>query len=164
MMLVVVSPYVTTAANIKQNVLKTSEVPRLIFHNLTQKVPTKAQAIFGMKCPRCHRGDLFPTATFSFQQPFEMYDRCPVCDQNYSPEPGFYYGSMFISYILSGFFCLGFAFIGVFLIGWSIGTTFTWLILICLVGFVWTFRISRSIWIHINVRRDRKFDPENRSA
>ena len=83
-----------------------------------------------------------------------MHDRCPVCDQNYSPEPGFYYGSMFISYILSGFYCLGFALLLVLVFDWSIGATFALMILTLLIGFVWTYRISRSIWIHINVRYD----------
>jgi uncharacterized membrane protein YedE/YeeE len=30
----------------------------------------------------------------------EMPDACPVCHQTYEPEPGFYYGAMYIS---SGF-------------------------------------------------------------
>ena len=30
----------------------------------------------------------------------EMPDECPVCRQTYEPEPGFYYGAMYIS---SGF-------------------------------------------------------------
>ena len=122
-----------------------------------QNVSSLAGSIFAMTCPRCRRGELFPTPTFSFQQPFEMHDRCPVCDQNYSPEPGFYYGSMFISYILSGFYCLGFALLLVLVFEWSIGATFALMILTLLIGFVWTYRISRSIWIHINVRYDPRY-------
>ena len=115
---------------------------------------TVTRSIFGMTCPRCRRGRLFPTGSFSFSRPFDMHDRCPECSQNYSPEPGFYYGSMFISYILSGFFCLAFALGAVFGLGWSVGTTFALLITICAIGFVWLYRFSRSVWIHINVRYD----------
>ena len=27
-----------------------------------------------------------------------MHRHCPVCEQTFEPEPGFYYGAMFISY------------------------------------------------------------------
>jgi len=68
----------------------------------------KGYSIFNFKCPRCHEGDLFETETFSFQKSFDMHDKCPHCNLNYMPEPGFYYGAMFISYIFMGFFCIGF--------------------------------------------------------
>ena len=110
-----------------------------------------------MKCPRCREGDLFDTGAFSFNKPFEMKDRCDNCGQNYMPEPGFYFGAMFISYIIWGWFsilfCLGLVFWG----GWSVNAAFGFLIFISLIFFVWLFRVSRSIWIHINV----KYQPES---
>lgn len=85
-----------------------------------------------------------------------MHDHCPHCHQNLAPEPGFYYGAMFLSYILTAWFCLGF----VALIHWGLGLglfqSFALLILVTGILFVWFFRISRSIWIHIVV----KFDPK----
>ncbi len=109
-------------------------------------------SIFGMKCPRCREGDLFETGSFSFDKPFEMKDRCDKCNQNFMPEPGFYFGAMFISYGIwawfSVLFCLGL----VFLAGWTVNGAFALLIFISLIFLVWLFRISRSIWIHINVK------------
>ena len=93
-------------------------------------------------------------------KPFDMRDRCEVCNQNFMPEPGFYFGAMFISYIIWGWFsillCLGL----VFWAGWSVNAAFALLIFISLIFFVWLFRTSRSIWLHINV----KYRPEHIKA
>ncbi len=67
---------------------------------------SKLSSIFSLKCARCHTGDLFPTGSFSFNKPFEMHKECPHCGLNLEPEPGFYFGAMFISYIISGWFCI----------------------------------------------------------
>ena len=118
------------------------------------------QSLFGMKCPRCREGDLFKTSTISFQKPFEMLDSCPTCKQRYNPEPGYYYGAMFISYIFWGWFSILFCLTLVFLLNWSVNSAFVLLIIISSVFFVWIFRVSRSIWIHINV----KYRPDYKSA
>ena len=117
----------------------------------------KTYSIFNLKCPRCHEGDLFKTPTFSFKQPFDMHDKCLHCDLNYMPEPGFYYGAMFISYIFMGWFCIGFVAILHWVLGWSTAASFAMLILVCLVFFVWIFRTARAIWININVKYDPKY-------
>ncbi|MFK8101560.1 MAG: DUF983 domain-containing protein [Saprospiraceae bacterium] len=110
-----------------------------------------------MKCPRCREGDLFETGTFSFEKPFDMPDKCSCCSQSYMPEPGFYYGAMFISYIFYGWFSLALCLSLVFAFDWSIKGAFTLLILISIVLFVWVFRMARSIWIHIII----KYKPQN---
>ena len=55
--------------------------------------------MLALRCPRCHTGKLFthPALSTTFM---EMPAACPVCRQTYEPEPGFYYGAMYIS---SGF-------------------------------------------------------------
>lgn len=117
----------------------------------------KGSKIYGMmnfKCPTCHEGNLFKTSTFSFQKSFEMPDQCPNCGQTYMPEPGFYFGAMFISYIFMGFFCIGFVAILHWGFGWSIEASFGLLILIYAIFFVWIFRMARSIWINLMVKYD----------
>ncbi|MEL6864837.1 MAG: DUF983 domain-containing protein [Bacteroidota bacterium] len=109
-------------------------------------------SIWNMKCPRCREGDLFDTGTFSFEKSFDMPDRCSHCNQNYMPEPGFYYGAMFISYIFYGWFSLLFSLALVFGFGWSVNSAFALLIFISIILFVWIFRMARSIWIHIIVK------------
>ncbi|MEM1324600.1 MAG: DUF983 domain-containing protein [Bacteroidota bacterium] len=113
-----------------------------------------------LKCPKCHEGNLFPTGSFSFQRPFDMYDRCPNCNFNYWPEPGYYYGAMFISYIISGWFCIGFALLFHWVFDWSLTATFGLLIGFLAVIFVWFFRFSRAIWLNINY----KYDPERKEV
>ena len=56
------------------------------------------RAIKDEKCPRCHQGDLFTTSALSLKKFYQMHRQCPVCVQTFEPEPGFYYGAMFISY------------------------------------------------------------------
>lgn len=111
--------------------------------------PSLFSSIFGMHCPRCRRGDLFETNAFSFSKPFEQYEHCPECGQNYFPEPGFYWGAMFISYIGSGFFCLGFVMILHWVLDWSLTASFFALIAVFAVFFVWWFRFSRSLYFHL---------------
>ncbi len=118
---------------------------------------SKIYSIFNLKCPRCHKGDLFETPTFSFQRPFEMPDRCPHCGQRFMPEPGFYYGAMFISYIFMAWFCLGFVAFFHWVLDWSTAASFALLIGVCAVFFVFIFRLARSIWINLNV----KYDPRS---
>lgn len=113
---------------------------------------SRINSIFNFTCPRCRKGDLFITPTFSFQKPFEMYKECPNCSQNYMPEPGFFYGAMFISYIIWGWFSILLCLFLIFVLGWSVNASFALLIFISLIFFVWIFRISRSIWININIK------------
>ena len=115
---------------------------------------TKLNSILNMKCPRCQEGDLFETGTFSFQKPFSMYEKCPNCEQKYFLGPGFYYGAMFISYIITGTFALIYCglLILVFDIYWK--TAFISMMVFMAILFVWFFRVSRAVWINFNVNYD----------
>lgn len=111
------------------------------------------QSVLKLKCPRCRQGDLFDSkSSFNYKQLTKMPKACPVCDQNYLPEPGFYYGAMFISYIMCGFWFLGFIAICMFVFNLSVNTSFALLCVMLVIVFGWVFRVSRSIWIHINVK------------
>lgn len=57
-------------------------------------------ALWALRCPRCHTGPLFTHSGINLRRFDEMPPACPVCQQTYEPEPGFYYGAMYIS---SGF-------------------------------------------------------------
>ena len=113
-------------------------------------------SILKMKCPRCQEGDLFETGSFSFKKPFDMPENCPACGQRYFLELGFYYGAMFISYVMTSFFSLGFVGLCMFVLGFSINGSFALLILVLAVLFVWIFRLARAIWINANVKYDPK--------
>lgn len=114
------------------------------------KKGSKAYSIWNMKCPRCHEGDLFSSGGKFYDMP----ERCPECSLRYSPQPGFYYGAMFISYIFTGFFSLGFAMFFHWVLDWSMGATFAFLIFVLAVFFIWIFRMARTIWINTVVHYD----------
>jgi uncharacterized protein (DUF983 family) len=116
---------------------------------------SKLYSILNFKCPKCHVGDLYDTPTFSFRKPFDMPQACSHCGQSYWPEPGFYYGAMFVSYIFTGWFCLGFVALVHWVFGVGLFESFGLLIVVLALLFVYFFRLSRAIWINLNVH----FDP-----
>ena len=115
---------------------------------------SKGYSVANLKCPRCHEEGVFYTGTWAFTKPFDMKGRCSTCDLNYMPEPGFYYGSMFVSYIIWGWFSLIFVGSLIYFGGWGVESSFLVLILISSVFFVWLYRVSRSIWMNINFKYD----------
>lgn len=119
-------------------------------------VPGKAASILQLMCPRCRKSKLFHTPTFSFSRPFDMKDRCDVCDLDFMPEPGYYYGAMYVSYMFAGGFSL--LFIGVLHwgFGWGLKSAFALLLGIFAFLMVYVFRLSRSFWlgIHYKYRED----------
>ncbi len=113
---------------------------------------SKLYSIFGFKCPKCHESNLFYTSTFSFRRSFEMKKSCEVCGQDFEPEPGFYYGAMFVSYIFMGFFCLGFTAFLHWVLGLSVNLSFLLLLVVIAIFFVYIFRLARSIWINVVIK------------
>ena len=85
-----------------------------------------------------------------------MKECCEHCDLNYLPEPGYYYGAMFISYIFTGWFCIGFVALVHWVWGWGLNVSFLALIAVLALLFVYIYRLARSIWLSINV----KYQPE----
>ena len=65
----------------------------------TTAISSTASSLLHLRCPRCHTGLLFTHSALSTSF-MDMPEACPVCHQTYEPEPGFYYGAMYIS---SGF-------------------------------------------------------------
>ncbi len=54
------------------------------------------------KCPRCRKGDLFVDKNpYHLKKLSSMHESCSCCKQPFAPEPGFYYGAMYVSYALS---------------------------------------------------------------
>ena len=76
----------------------------------TTAVLSTARALLQLRCPRCHTGKLFTHVAFSTKF-MEMPEDCPVCHQAYEPEPGFYYGAMYISSGFSTAVLLGIGFL-----------------------------------------------------
>jgi uncharacterized protein (DUF983 family) len=115
---------------------------------------TKFYSIFRLKCPKCHEADLFHTGSFAFKKSFDMQEKCTHCGMDFMPEPGFYYGAMFISYIFTGFLFIGFIAFFHWVLGWSTASSFALLFAFCALFFVYIFRLARSIWLNINYKYD----------
>ncbi|HMT51831.1 MAG TPA: DUF983 domain-containing protein [Saprospiraceae bacterium] len=110
---------------------------------------------FMQKCPRCQEGDLF-IKPFEISKPVNMPVNCPVCNQKYEPEPGFYYGSMFLSYIFSAFFFLGIMGLCLIVFKMSLNASMGVLLLTAALTYLFFLRMSRSIWINLMVKYDPK--------
>ena len=55
-------------------------------------------ALLALRCPRCHEGKLFSYSALNVTKFALMPAQCPVCGQSFEPEPGFYFGSMYITF------------------------------------------------------------------
>lgn len=64
-------------------------------------------AILKRKCPRCREGEVFKHSPLNYLKFHEMHANCPNCGQTFHPEPGFYFGAMYVSYGFSVALVLG---------------------------------------------------------
>jgi len=63
---------------------------------------TKLYSILHFKCPHCHEGEFFSDRNpYNLSKAGDVLDECPVCHRRYSPEPGFYFGAMYVAYALT---------------------------------------------------------------
>ena len=115
--------------------------------------PNVIFSIFSNRCPRCRRGALFKNkGAFRIKGLMEMNERCPVCTQPLDMEPGFYYGTNIISYILATLISAITFIVWWFTIGFSLSDSrFFWWIganaILLVVLQPPLMRISRTIWI-----------------
>jgi uncharacterized protein (DUF983 family) len=128
---------------------------------------TKIYSIFTMTCPRCHEGELFKNKKAYSTDMMEMNESCPNCGEDFSPEPGFYYGAAYVSYALTvalwvSLFVALTTFDAIGLMNFSF---FDDAILFLVLGVVLlivlmplVYRLSRSIWINffVKYREDAK--------
>ncbi len=117
-------------------------------------------------CPRCRKGKLFQyPLSIRLKRNMEMNKYCLVCGQPSEIEPGFYYGTGYVSYILTVAISAISFFSWYILIGMSVKDNrfFFWLginafLLILLQP--WLMRLSRSIWISWFVKYEPGYHPK----
>ncbi|PUZ27555.1 Protein of unknown function [Chitinophaga costaii] len=128
----------------------------------TTKRPNYFLSMLQMKCPRCRRGHMYKESIFfhwRVSRIFDMYERCPVCNQKFELETGFWFGTGYVSYALSVAFSVATLTAYAVLKGitWRDNSIFIWLIIngILLVIFQpWLMRISRTIYLYFFVYYD----------
>lgn len=117
-------------------------------------------ALLACKCPRCREGDMFQTPLFTKYYARDMNSSCSVCNQSFEPEPGYYFGAMYVSYGFS--VALTVAVIAVLynLFNdpdmWVYGLT---LVVANVLVLPIMFRYSRAIFLHVfgGIRFDAKY-------
>jgi uncharacterized protein (DUF983 family) len=112
------------------------------------------------RCPRCREGKLFQhPVTINVKKNLLMNKNCPICAQPTEIEVGFYYGTSYVSYVLT--------------VALSVASLVAWWVIIGLstqdnrffywMGFnavflillqPWLMRLSRSLWISWFVKYD----------
>lgn len=124
-------------------------------------------SILTMKCPRCRRGPMFkdinPFKSLRLSHIFNMYDTCPVCEQKYDLEPGFWYGTGYVSYALAVAVSATTFVAWLVLIGISTedNRIFWWLglnTLLLVFTQPWLMRLSRVIYIRFFVKYDENYE------
>ena len=63
-----------------------------------EPLESSSLALLALRCPRCHEGKLFSYSALNVTKFALMPAQCPVCGQSFEPEPGFYFGSMYITF------------------------------------------------------------------
>ncbi len=110
-------------------------------------------SIATIKCPRCREGNMFQEGTLYSTRFADMHKGCPCCGQTFEPEPGYYYGAMYVSFAINvGIFLVSLAVLNQFVeeitMGMMIGV-----VAVVVIGLLPViFRLSRVLWIHIFIR------------
>ena len=106
----------------------------------------RASKSFG-KCPTCKEGDIFRYPASNLAHFADMNRACPACGISFEPEPGFYFGAMYITY---GFNTIILIVFGVSIYYFLELPEIVYLVLIALLAVVTTpfsFRFSRILWL-----------------
>jgi uncharacterized protein (DUF983 family) len=126
--------------------------------------PSYILSVLGNKCPRCREGYIFQSKNaYALKKSayIKMPDKCPVCGQPTEIEVGFYYGTSYVSYVLTVAYSVATFIAWWVLLGFSINdnSIFYWLgfnsISMLLLQPVF-MRLSRSMWFSWFV----KYDPD----
>ncbi len=135
-------------------------------NTITKPTPNYLWSIFTMKCPRCRRGDMFINSNgykkLSLPYILAMPDTCSECGQKYDMEPGFWYGTSYVSYALTVAMSVASFVAWYVLIGVSVNDSriFWWLgfnAVMLIIAQPWLMRISRVLYIRFFVSYDKDY-------
>lgn len=112
------------------------------------KEETSPKPLRFSKCPACREGDIFKYPITNITHFANMNSNCPVCGASFEPEPGFYFGSMFITYTFNVALLISSG-----LLLYYFFELPEWLYLIILASLTvatmpLSFRVSRLLWLH----------------
>ncbi|MCB9184178.1 MAG: DUF983 domain-containing protein [Flavobacteriales bacterium] len=112
---------------------------------------SKAYSIFRYKCPHCHEGEFFVDRNpYHLSTVGDVLERCPVCERRYTPEPGFYYGGMYVAYALAVATCTT-IYVATIVLWPSASTGATTALVLggLIMAAPWLYAISKTLWANI---------------
>lgn len=121
-------------------------------------------SILKMKCPKCREGQMFKKKSlYTIKGIFDMPEECEVCGQKMEIEPGFYYGTGYVSYGLCVALSVTYFIIYAVLFGVSVedNSLFYFLgsdIALMIILMPLIMRYSRVIYLYMFVRKDKKLE------
>jgi uncharacterized protein (DUF983 family) len=107
-----------------------------------------SSAVWQGKCPRCKEGDIFHYPLSRITRFSEMNSHCPQCQVSFIPEPGFYFGALFVSYAFNVALMVAISILLYFTINptdWVYGVS---LVTVSIVFIPVSFRYSRILYLH----------------
>jgi hypothetical protein len=131
--------------------------------------PNYLWSMLTMRCPRCRRGDMFthsnPYKKLRLSYILDMHDNCSVCHQKFDLEPGFWYGTGYVSYFLMIIFS------AITFISWWIiigisaedNRVLYWLLVnggLIIILQPWFMRLSRVVYLYFFVKYNENYDTE----
>ena len=131
-----------------------------------EPIPNYFLSMIRHKCSRCRTGDMFQTKQlYQLKQFMKMNDRCPVCDQVLEIEPGFYFGTSYVSYMLTVALSAATFIAWWVIIGLSLNDNrlFWWIgfnTVILLLSQPYLMRLSRSMWLSFFVKYNPHWQTE----
>lgn len=106
-------------------------------------------SILNNKCPRCQEGNFFVTNS-AFSRNFDkMHEHCSHCGENFMPEPGFYWASMYVSYALYTIYTLLTFFVFVSWLDVDLDYYLIGLVPTLILLTPYFFRLARRVWLSI---------------
>lgn len=112
-----------------------------------------------MRCPNCRKGHMFSEPNpYKMKTVGTMPEKCPVCNQPFSLEPGFYFGAAYVSYGLMVGWNI-FVALMIYVIYNDLFNHFVEMMTACIITTLlvapFMFRYSRVIYLYMFVRYKR---------
>ncbi len=117
-----------------------------------------------LKCPTCGKEKLFKSNPYVLNNMLDMNARCSNCGEDFQVETGFYYGAMYMSYIITCALCL--VLLPVYMAlnfsrdkfldnaGYYIASC----ALLIVLAAPYVAQLSRAIWLTIHIKYMKKHD------
>jgi uncharacterized protein (DUF983 family) len=120
------------------------------------KKGSKLYSILTGTCPKCHEESMYIVKnSYILTKVFDMHEKCGHCNQKYKIEPSFFFGAMFVSYGLGVILGIVTFLITHYGFHTNLKTSFVaiMLSLTCFMPII--MRLSRNIWINLNIGFDK---------